>query len=732
MTPDNPKCTVLISTFNRPDFLREAIESVVNQRFTDWELLIMNDGGVDVADVAASFNDPRIRYFPDDENRGAAYRFNFGLEQARGEYVTYLGDDDLFYPNHLEVLSQALDDHPSIAVAYSDLYAVSCVKDETTGKRHVLDKRLEVSRDFNRQFMFYYNHVLHVSMLHRREAAFRVGLYDDSVRVVIEWCLTRKFCFIYDFLHVPVPTGEYYMPVFKSDRISVVQRKNKESYRHNIRKIKSNFPPEPWPKVDRLSVIYPVSDWTEAVRDKVADMFSEFAYPFRLILVNNGTGKSVKACEEVLGNIAELPNVSILTPPTRLDEVGAYRYAAKNSGADYLFLATDRLQPKSVSQRLICGLEHLKTGLCDSARWDVDEERESDFDMLISRKLFLKKSHPQQSDTSIRLKTIKVFASGFMFDVQMSQVRRNFSQGKYQEAYDGIRSARRIKRGTPGMEFLINYYTRICLALGKYDQAEEELRALIARGYSPDNYIRLGQVLQGKKMPAAAVEAYKQGLAGFGLSDEDLEGPVFPFNFPKELASFNALIGLGECFFELGDRVEAAKHYHRAAKLRANSHKPFLGFAKIYLAANQLDRVELAMLKVRERDGKDPETHRVLGKLCQRRDRLDLAFGCYLKAFEFGKSDEKNIDPLYYAGAALGKWEEMRPPLEAFLEEKPEHVPALNRLAAVHFELGEAERALELLDRGLALDPNHPAFRGLRQKIERSHPGEVPAAIPAG
>lgn len=61
---DKPKVTVLISTYNRPQYLAEAIESVVNQRYQNWELIVLNDGGVDVQDVVDKFADPRIIYVP--------------------------------------------------------------------------------------------------------------------------------------------------------------------------------------------------------------------------------------------------------------------------------------------------------------------------------------------------------------------------------------------------------------------------------------------------------------------------------------------------------------------------------------------------------------------------------------------------------------------------------------------------------------------------------------------
>jgi glycosyltransferase involved in cell wall biosynthesis len=171
---DHPKVTALISTFNRPQYLAEAISSITAQTMDNWELIVLNDGGVDVGHVVEKFADPRIVYVPDTENRGAAIRFNQGLKLAKGDYICYLGDDDTFYPNHFELLSKALDEHPEAGLAYSDLYAVSSVSDTKTGKRHILEKQMLVSRDFNREFMFHYNHVLHVSLMHRREAALRV------------------------------------------------------------------------------------------------------------------------------------------------------------------------------------------------------------------------------------------------------------------------------------------------------------------------------------------------------------------------------------------------------------------------------------------------------------------------------------------------------------------------------------------------------------------------------
>ena len=129
----HPKVSVLMGTYNRPHYLKEAIQSVVNQTMQDWELLVMNDGGVDVGQVVRGFQDERILYFDDPVNKGFASRLNFGLKEARGQYIAYLGDDDLWYGNHLEILSKALDENPEIGAVYSDLYGVPCIKERRTG-----------------------------------------------------------------------------------------------------------------------------------------------------------------------------------------------------------------------------------------------------------------------------------------------------------------------------------------------------------------------------------------------------------------------------------------------------------------------------------------------------------------------------------------------------------------------------------------------------------------------
>jgi tetratricopeptide (TPR) repeat protein len=200
------------------------------------------------------FDDPRLHFIDRDENRGLPYSFNEALSAARGEYICYLGDDDKFYPHHIAVLLQAIMHNPGYGAVYSDLYKAHC-RVLPDGRRRVLAKNVEISRDFDRMLMLQFNHALHVSLIHRRDLLEHAGRYNEKLNVLIDWDLTHRLNFYTDFLHVPVVTGEYYAPVGQCDRISVQRRKNVNDYLRNLMTIRTTRPPQPWPKVDDLAIL---------------------------------------------------------------------------------------------------------------------------------------------------------------------------------------------------------------------------------------------------------------------------------------------------------------------------------------------------------------------------------------------------------------------------------------------------------------------------------------------
>lgn len=113
---DNPKVTVFIPAYNREKYIGDAIESILAQTFTNYEILLIDDGSKDgTVEKMRSYADPRIRTIINEKNLGIPKTRNKGIEQARGEYIAMLDSDDRAYPTRLEKQVDFLEAHQDYA-----------------------------------------------------------------------------------------------------------------------------------------------------------------------------------------------------------------------------------------------------------------------------------------------------------------------------------------------------------------------------------------------------------------------------------------------------------------------------------------------------------------------------------------------------------------------------------------------------------------------------------------
>jgi len=124
----DPSVTVIIPTYNWSSVLPYSIGSVLRQTFTDFELLVVGDGCTDDSEaVVRRVGDPRIKWINLPTNTGhQSEPNNEGLRQARGQFIAYLGHDDLWLPHHLSCLVSALDEGADLAYGMSLLLAEGC------------------------------------------------------------------------------------------------------------------------------------------------------------------------------------------------------------------------------------------------------------------------------------------------------------------------------------------------------------------------------------------------------------------------------------------------------------------------------------------------------------------------------------------------------------------------------------------------------------------------------
>lgn len=116
-----PFFSIVIPLFNKDHFIENTLKSVFNQSFSDYEVIIINDGSTDNSqEIVLKFTDPRIKYYCK-ENEGVSIARNLGIKQSTGSHIALLDADDLWLPNHLEVLHDLIQETPNAGI-YASRY----------------------------------------------------------------------------------------------------------------------------------------------------------------------------------------------------------------------------------------------------------------------------------------------------------------------------------------------------------------------------------------------------------------------------------------------------------------------------------------------------------------------------------------------------------------------------------------------------------------------------------
>lgn len=205
--PGLPLVSVVIPTFNRPALLNRAVCSVLRQTFRSFEVIIVNDAGTDVQEALSPLASPQIRCLSHDINKGVAAARNTGIRASRGDYIAYLDDDDIYYPDHLQTLVTFLQQHGEYQVAYTDAYRAWQV--EKDGELVTIKKDMPYSWDFDPDQILDSNYIPVICVMHRRTCLDEAGLFDESLLALEDLDLWIRMSRIYSFAHIPKITCEF-------------------------------------------------------------------------------------------------------------------------------------------------------------------------------------------------------------------------------------------------------------------------------------------------------------------------------------------------------------------------------------------------------------------------------------------------------------------------------------------------------------------------------------------
>ena len=185
-----PSVSILMPVYNAEPYLSEAILSMLNQTYTDFELIILDDCSTDrSADVIQTFSDTRIIYHRNEVNCGLANNLNSGLKLAKGKYIARMDGDDISLPHRLQTQVDFLESHPDI-----DLCSCAMQMFGADNQLWVRDRDPEQVKIT----MMFYTAVLHASSVFRRDVFEQNNLYYKQETFPAEdydlWARAAFFC----------------------------------------------------------------------------------------------------------------------------------------------------------------------------------------------------------------------------------------------------------------------------------------------------------------------------------------------------------------------------------------------------------------------------------------------------------------------------------------------------------------------------------------------------------
>ncbi|MBA7491966.1 hypothetical protein ES702_02514 [subsurface metagenome] len=177
----NPKVSVCMPNYNFGHFIGQAIQSVLEQTFADFELIIVDDASTDnsVA-IIKSFSDERVKFYQNEKNIGRVKNINKCLSLASGEYVTILPSDDIYLPASLQRRVQVLDSEPGVGLVYSSAGTID--EDGTVVKEHhTWTQNYVLSGEDEFKRLIFGNYIPVLTVLVRRECYATLGLFNEAV-----------------------------------------------------------------------------------------------------------------------------------------------------------------------------------------------------------------------------------------------------------------------------------------------------------------------------------------------------------------------------------------------------------------------------------------------------------------------------------------------------------------------------------------------------------------------
>lgn len=210
---DNNYVSIIIPTYNRAHSIMDSINSVLNQTYPYFELLIIDDGSTDGTEtLIKSINDDRVKYYKTTHNNGASAARNYGISVANYKYIAFHDSDDIWLPEKLEKQMSLITSDSSLGMVYCQMLCHNVNKEMTTNSA-VLTPDDSIPESQKSGMIFEYllkrNIIGIPTMLIRKECLTRVGILNESYKALEDWELALRIAKEYPIGFINEPLYVY-------------------------------------------------------------------------------------------------------------------------------------------------------------------------------------------------------------------------------------------------------------------------------------------------------------------------------------------------------------------------------------------------------------------------------------------------------------------------------------------------------------------------------------------
>lgn len=179
-----PFFSIIIPLYNKENYIQEALKSILNQRFQDFEIIIVNDCSTDKSlEKAQEINSEKIRFIHHEKNKGLSAARNTGIRTAKAQFVVFLDADDVWKPSFLEKIKVLIDTFPDVslfATGYFEIYPDKLLMKPSVKSSDLKEDAFHLITDFFERNMGQGLYI-HSSLCLNKEIYEKIGFYDENI-----------------------------------------------------------------------------------------------------------------------------------------------------------------------------------------------------------------------------------------------------------------------------------------------------------------------------------------------------------------------------------------------------------------------------------------------------------------------------------------------------------------------------------------------------------------------